>query len=196
MQMVVQGDAILYQDSYIFLINAHDGIAFILKNLEWMSRYCTVPPVFELFTILHLKTFKGRQRHYNFIQRKANGTTEGEGKNGLRSRKQPKPNNCNSDLQCSLLWQLQRTAEDIRPCLCFILLKSGCGTSHTPIKLSLNGRWQHPSTHIHTYQKNKNHWPLIYVVNIFPWLLSKPAPVRKQTNMKTIYKRECTSFIF
>lgn len=60
--MVVKGDAILYQDYYIFLINVHCRIASVLKSLKWMSRYCNVPPVFEHFSILHHKTlYKGRQ---------------------------------------------------------------------------------------------------------------------------------------
>lgn len=45
-----------------------------------------------------------------------------------------------------------------------------------------------------TYQENKDHWPLVDVVNVFPWLFSKPAPVRNKTNKKTICKGRFTSF--
>lgn len=88
------------------------------------------------------------------------------------------------------------TAESSWRCLtflCFILHESRSGTSQVPIKISLNGRWQCPSTHIYPYQKNKNHWPLIYVVNVFPWLFSKPASVRNKRNERNVYKGECSS---
>lgn len=83
--MTVQGDAIPFYDSYIFLINVHGGIALVLKTLKWMSRYCNIPPVFEVFFLTP----------QNIVQRKANSITEGGGKNGLRSRKELETDHCN-----------------------------------------------------------------------------------------------------
>lgn len=179
MDMTVQ-DAIPDHDCYIFLNKTCDRIAVAVQSPKWASRYCTAPPGLEHFSFPHLKTlYKGKQH------------CRGRRKEWPKTKKTAKTNSFQF-LQCNLLWPLQRTSEEVWPCLCLIFHKSRCGTSQ--IKSPLSGRWQCPPTHINTYQENKNHWPLVYVVNIFPWLFSKPAPVKKETNKKTICKGKFTSF--